>query len=140
MKTIIAAAIGAVIGAAGLLAAQNFAAAAATPAPRPAYLVVLGDVHDREAFAKDYVAKLPPLYARFGGEYLAVGRNFEVMEGKGDFQSYVISKWPSMEAGRAFWNSPEYAALRQARIDGDWGRFDVFLLEGLPAPATSAVK
>lgn len=142
MKTFVAAVVGAIMGAAGLWTAQNLAAAAQTEpvAAKPAYLVVLGDVHDREAFARQYVAKLPPLYSQYGGEYLAVGRNYDLLEGEGGFQSFVISKWPSMEAGRAFWNSPEYAALREARVAGNWGRFDVFLLEGLPAQATSAAK
>lgn len=105
---------------------------------RPAYLVVLGEVHDREKFMSEYTAKLPPIYEKFGGEYLAAGRKFEVFEGKGNFKSFVISKWPSMDAARSFWASPEYDALRRARIEGNWGRFDVFALEGLaeaPKPA-----
>jgi uncharacterized protein (DUF1330 family) len=104
----------------------------------PAYLVVLGDVYDREAFIGEYVAKLGPIYEQHGGEYLAVGRNWELMEGEGEFQSFVISKWPSMDAGRAFWNSDEYAQLKDARIQNNWGAFDVYLLEGLPAPASSS--
>ncbi|MBY0423949.1 MAG: DUF1330 domain-containing protein, partial [Parvularculaceae bacterium] len=107
-------------------------------AGKPAYLVVLGEVYDREKFATGYVAKLPPIYQKFGGEYLAVGRNFEVLEGTGAFKSYIISKWPSMDAVKAFWTSPEYKELQRARIDGKWGRFDVYALEGLAAPSTSA--
>lgn len=117
------------------------ASAAAAPAPaaeNPAYLVVLGEVYDREKFASEYVAKLPPLYEKFGGRYLAVGRDFEVFEGNANFKSFVISQWPSMAAARAFWNSPEYEALRRARIEGQWGRFDVYALEGLAEPRQSA--
>ena len=36
-----------------------------------------------------------------------------------------------IEDARAFWASPEYEALKAARIDGGWGRFDVFLVDGL---------
>lgn len=113
-------------------------AAAATSGEKPAYLIVLGEVYDREKFIADYTAKLPPLYEKFGGEYLAVGRNFEVFEGTGNFKSFVVSKWPSMAAANAFWTSSDYDALRRARIDGNWGRFDVYALEGLPEPATTA--
>lgn len=111
---------------------------AATPETKPAYLVVLGEVRDREKFMSGYTAKLPPIYEKFGGEYLAVGRNFEVLEGAGTFKSFVISRWPSMDAVKAFWTSPDYDALRRARIAGDWGRFDVYAFEGLAAPRTSA--
>ena len=114
-------------------AAAGFGAARSTVEPeRPAFLVVLGKVKDREAFAAGYTAKLPPVYAQYGGSYLVAGRNFEILEGDGDFEAMVISRWPSMEAGRAFWNSPEYAPLREARIANAWGEFDVYLVEGLP--------
>lgn len=110
---------------------------AAKSADRPAYLVVLGEVYDREAFMSGYTAKLPPIYEKYGGVYLAAGRNFELFEGEAQFKSFVISKWPSMDAARAFWRSPEYDALRRARIEGNWGRFDVFALEGLAEASAS---
>jgi uncharacterized protein (DUF1330 family) len=131
MKQWVIGAVGAALGALATLGAQ-WAIAKEEPV-RPAYLVVVGEVRNPKAFAEGYVAKLPPIYAQYGGEYLAVGRNFELLEGEANFQSYVISKWPSMAAGRAFWNSEEYKALKDARIAGDWGRFDVVLMEGLPA-------
>lgn len=101
-------------------------------ASTPAYLVVLGDVHDREAFMSGYAGKLSPLYEKYGGEYLAVGRNKQILENGSEFQSFVVSKWPSMEAARAFWSDPEYEALKVERIDKNWSKFDVYLLEGLP--------
>jgi uncharacterized protein (DUF1330 family) len=102
------------------------------PAPNKAYLVVVGKVFDREAMREGYAKKLPPLYAKFGGTYLAAGRNIEILEGNLDAQSYVIAEWPSMEAARAFWTSPEYVELQKARQDGKWGEFTVFLVEGIP--------
>lgn len=104
----------------------------------PAYLIVIGDVYDRAAFIPGYAQKMPAIYAKYGGEYLAVGRNSEVLEGDAEFTSYVISKWPSMDAARAFWNSEEYAPLKDARLDNNWGKFDVFLVEGAAASAPPA--
>lgn len=103
----------------------------------PAYLIVLGEVTDRPAFMEGYAAKLPPLYEEFGGAYLALGGGpgIEVLEGAYTPPSYVISKWPSMQAAREFWNSEGYDALRRARIDNEWGDFDVLLVQGLPPAA-----
>ena len=115
-------------------AALGAPASAEVPAPKPAYMIVIGDVHDREAFGAGYAAHLPALYERFGGRYLAIGSGVEVLEGERAFESYVVAEWPSKEDALAFWNSDDYAALRQARIDGGWGEFDVFLVEGLARP------
>lgn len=104
-------------------------------APRPCYLVVMGTVTNREAF-RAYAAALPPLYQRFGGIYLSVQRNPQVMEGAPDFESIVISQWPSCAAANAFWTSPEYRQLVEMRKD--WGRFTVVLAEGMAAPTTIA--
>lgn len=105
-----------------------------TPETPPAFLIVLGDVHDRSEFMRGYAGKLPPVYDQYGGTYLAVGGGdkIEVLEGQNVPSSYVISRWDSMDAAREFWNSPEYAPLKTARIDNAWGDFDVFLVEGQP--------
>ena len=107
------------------------------PATAPGYLIVIGKVHQRDAFFDGYVEELPAVYARYGGAYLALGRDYRVLEGEAAFESFVISRWPSMEAAQAFWNSDEYAPLRRARIDGDWGDFDVYLFPGLPEGSAS---
>ena len=100
----------------------------------PAYMIVLGEVLDRPAFMEGYAAKLPPLYAEFGGAYLALGGGpgIEVLEGDYSPPSYVISKWPNAQAARDFWNSDGYDVLRRARIDNSWGDFDALLVTGLP--------
>ncbi len=131
MRTVLAGIIGIAIGAGGVWAAEQGAAAREAPA-RPAYLVVLGDVYDRDAFMQGYTAKLAPLYEKYGGEYLAVGRNKDILENGAEFESFVISKWPSMEAAQAFWSDPEYEKLKNERIEEEWSKFDVYLLEGLP--------
>ena len=131
MKSLIIALAGAAVGAGGMWTMLNGAAAEGA-VQKPAYLIVLGDVYDREAFMSGYSAKLAPLYEKYGGEYLAVGRNKDVLENGREFQSFVISKWPSMEAARAFWADPDYEKLKVDRIDKGWSEFDVYLLEGLP--------
>ncbi|MEO1039881.1 MAG: DUF1330 domain-containing protein [Pseudomonadota bacterium] len=100
-----------------------------------AYMIVSGTVFDRPAFGAGYAAKLPPLYARHGGEYVAVTGNIETLEGETEYQSMVISRWPNAQAARDFWNDPDYRELADARIDNSWGEFHVVLVEALAAPA-----
>jgi len=102
------------------------------PAPeRPAYLLVQGRVTDREGF-KAYSAALPPIYRKYGGEYLALvpAALVEVAEGEAEERSVVLARFPSRAAARAFWDSPEYATAKRLR-DGK-GSFFVTILEGLP--------
>ncbi len=105
------------------------------PAEAPAYMIVLGEVFDRPAFMDGYASKLAPLYAEYGGAYLALGGGpgIEVLEGDYAPPSYVLSKWPNAQAARDFWASAEYDQLRRARIDNAWGEFDVLLVQGLPS-------
>lgn len=136
-STLIALGTGAVLGAActGLIGQSGASGSQVSPKV-PAYMLVIGKVNDRDAFRSGYAAKLPPLYERFGGSYLAIGSAKTVLEGEIGFESYVLAKWPSEEAALAFWNSSGYDQLRRARVDNGWGDFDVVLLPGVPAPAT----
>jgi uncharacterized protein (DUF1330 family) len=98
---------------------------------RPGYLVVQGVVTDREGF-KAYNAALPPIYAKYGGRYLALAPAplVEVAEGTPENRSVVVARFPSKEAAWAFWNSPEYAEAKKLR-EGK-GTFYVMVLEGMP--------
>lgn len=97
----------------------------------PAYLLVQGHVTDREGF-KAYNAALPPIYRQYGGEYLALvpAPLVEVAEGPAENRSIVLARFPSREAARAFWDSPEYAEAKKLR-EGK-GTFFVTILDGLP--------
>ena len=100
-------------------------------ADRPAYLLVQGQVTDREGFTA-YSAALPPIYRQYGGEYLALvpAPLVEVAEGTVEDRSIVLARFPSREAARAFWDSPEYAVAKKLR-EGK-GTFFVTILDGLP--------
>ena len=98
---------------------------------RPGFLVVQGTVTDMEGF-KAYNAALPPIYQKFGGQYITLSPapKVEVAEGEPRNESILIAKFPSKEAAWGFWNSPEYTAAKKLR-EGK-GRFFVTVLEGLP--------
>lgn len=102
----------------------------AADAPRPAYLLVQGQVTDVEGF-RAYNAALPPIYAKFGGHYLTVtpAARVEVAEGEPRNESILIARFPSKEAAWGFWKSAEYEAAKKLR-EGK-GRFYVTVLEGM---------
>ena len=82
----------------------------------PAYMIVTAAIHDREAFIAGYGPAAAELIGKFGGQYLLRGPGAELLEGEfGDGAGMVISKWPTRDAAKAFWNSPEYAEVKKLR-------------------------
>ncbi len=86
----------------------------------PAYMIVTAKIHDRDAFIQGYGAAASKLVAQFGGTYVLRGPGAELLEGditgtNFDGASMVISEWPSLDAARTFWHSPEYAEVKKLR-------------------------
>lgn len=82
----------------------------------PAYMIVIAEIADRDAFINGYGAAAGKLVAQFGGKYVLRGPGAELLEGEfGDGASVVISEWPDKDAARAFWHSPEYAEVKKLR-------------------------
>lgn len=96
-----------------------------------AYLLVLARVTDRARFSR-YVSGLPPIYARFGGRYLAVASAPTVEQfGHAEApQSVMLSRWPSMNRLREFWDSRQYRSA--ARVRAGTGDFLVTAMDGEP--------
>ena len=81
-----------------------------------AYMMIACKIHDRDAFLAGYSKAVAPLVAKMGGEYLIVAPGAELLEGTLEgYTSVAISKWPSKDAAKAFWNSPEYAEAKKLR-------------------------
>jgi uncharacterized protein (DUF1330 family) len=94
----------------------------------PAYVVLDIDVKDPATFAR-YKELGPSAVAAYGGRYLVRGGRVESLEGTWIPSRLVILEFPTIESGRAWWASSEYApakALRQASA-----RTDMLLLEGM---------
>ena len=93
----------------------------------PAYLIANIRVKDPAKFAA-YRDQVTPMIARFGGRYLIRGDAVTPVEGKPGLERVVVLEFPSMDALKTFYHSPDYApliALRQEASDGD-----VALVEG----------
>jgi uncharacterized protein (DUF1330 family) len=87
----------------------------------PAYLIA--DVHVKDPKKYDeYRTQVAPTVARHGGRFIVRGGRHELLEGQRDLQRLVVIEFPSMDALKAWYGSPEYQpliALRQAASTGD---------------------
>ncbi len=95
-----------------------------------AYIIVAARVDKRTEGFVEYSRRAAELTCRCGGEYIVRGAAETVLEGEmWNQRPCVISRWPSLEAARAFWNSEEYQqALKPLRANT--GLYDVGLFEG----------
>ena len=90
-------------------------------AEKPAYIVVDVDIHNPEAY-EDYKGKVVPIVTAFGGEYIARGGALDIVQDElWRPNRMVLLKFPSMSRARAFLDSPEYAPVKQMRMDNSAG-------------------
>ena len=90
-------------------------------AEKPAYIVVDVDIRNPEAY-EDYKGKVVPIVAAFGGEYIARGGALDIVQDElWRPTRMVLLKFPSMARARAFLDSPEYAPVKQMRMDNSAG-------------------
>jgi uncharacterized protein (DUF1330 family) len=95
----------------------------------PAYVVLDVVVRDPVAYER-YKQLAGPTVAAYGGRYLVRGGAAEPLEGSWRPSRLVILEFPTVEQGRTWWASPEYAPaklIRQSCADTE-----MLLVEGLP--------
>ena len=79
-----------------------------------AFVVVDITVQDRESYER-YKELAAPTVAAYGGRYVVRGGQAEILEGGWLPSRFVILEFPTAEAGRAWWASPEYAPAKSLR-------------------------
>ena len=90
------------------------------------YWVAHVDVDDAEGY-KAYVAANAAPFARFGARFVVRGGAADVVEG-GFRARTVVVEFPSLEAARACYDSPEYQAAKALR--DPVSQADLVILEG----------
>ncbi len=80
-----------------------------------AYVIVDMDVTDPDRFAADYVPLSGPSVEVAGGRYLARGGETVVLEGDRQPHRTVLIEFESVEAAKAWYDSPGYREARAAR-------------------------
>ena len=79
-----------------------------------AYFISDADIHDSVGY-KEYTTKVPALIAKYGGEYLVRGGEFEVHEGDWQPRRLVIFRFPDRASIRAMIVDPAYLELKRLR-------------------------
>ncbi len=98
-----------------------------------ALMIIQATVTDPGRFV-EYAKRTPALVADYGGRYIAMRSEVQVLEGAPDQRKVVISAWPSFAAARAFWDSDAYAELKALRAGA--ADVQVTLVEcAVPAPS-----
>ena len=93
-----------------------------------AYLIVDVEVKDPAGYMP-YLAGVPALIHKHGGEYVVRGGNLEVIEGTWKPTRIVVLRFPDRVAAQAFINDPEYQPLKEIRHRV--ARTDLVLVEGM---------
>lgn len=91
------------------------------------YWIVTANISDPEGFTP-YRETAGPVIASFGGRAIVRGDVTELVEGESHGRPFIV-EFPSLDAARDCYASPEYQAAIELRRDA--ARFDLILAEGL---------
>jgi uncharacterized protein (DUF1330 family) len=95
---------------------------------KPAYILVDTKINDSIAY-EDYKAATRPIAEKFGGEYLTRGGAMDVIQDELWAPTrIVLVKFPSMQAAHDFLNSPEYAPVKEIRLENS--KATLIVIEG----------
>ena len=97
--------------------------------PMPAYVIAsVTEARDQEKLV-EYRERNTDAVARHGGRFIARGGHHETLEGKWAPVRLVIMEFPDMEAARGWYESDEYAPLRELRQSAS--DTDIVVVEGV---------
>ena len=94
------------------------------------YWIARVDVKDAEAY-KTYIAANGAAFAKFGARFIVRGGAMENPEGHARARNVVI-EFPSFEAAKACYHSPEYATAHAIRRNA--AESDLIIIEGYDGP------
>jgi uncharacterized protein (DUF1330 family) len=97
-----------------------------------AYVIASVTIHDPDAYS-EYAAGTPAAVGAHGGRYIIRGGEVTPKEGRWSPQRLAVLEFPSMDAARAWYDSPEYTSLRAIRDRA--ATTDLVFVEGYEAPA-----
>jgi uncharacterized protein (DUF1330 family) len=94
-----------------------------------AYMIVsIEDISDKERYSR-YVREVPAIVGEYGGKYIARGGEVVPFAGEWNPKRVIIIEFPSLDAARECFNSPEYRAIAPFREESTITR--AIFVEGL---------
>ena len=84
---------------------------------QPVYLIAQIEVKDRQQYLDQYGAPLAAQLAELGAELLVTSPDREIREGVWAGNWTVVIRFPSRAVATAWYESAEYAPLKDARIN-----------------------
>ena len=93
----------------------------------PAYVIAEVNITNPEGY-KEYTAVVPGTIAKYGGRFLVRGGKAEALEGDWPECRRVVIEFPTAQAARDWFNSPEYEKPKAMRKANSTGR--LLLVEG----------
>jgi uncharacterized protein (DUF1330 family) len=93
-----------------------------------AYFIVQATISDESQYQK-YREAVVPLINNHGGRLVIRAGKSDLLEGSSDARRLVVFEFPSMDAIRAFWNSPEYVPVKKLRQGA--ATLDIWAVEGV---------
>ncbi len=96
----------------------------------PVYAIALNQLTDPEGYAKDYLPKGRAAILAHGGVYVAGGKG-TVITGDVPHDRVVVLRFESLDAVKAWFNSPDYQAANQ--IGQKYARYNIIAVDGVPA-------
>ena len=92
-----------------------------------AYVLAEIEITNPEGY-KEYTTQVPATIAKYGGRFLVRGGASEALEGEWPQRRRVMLEFPSMQAARDWWSSPDYEKPKAMRQAASRGR--LLLMEG----------
>jgi uncharacterized protein (DUF1330 family) len=95
----------------------------------PAYVIAsVTEAWDQDALV-EYRERNTVAVAKHGGRFVARGGRLEILEGDYAPVRVVIIEFPDLDAARGWYDSADYAPLRELRVGAS--KTDIYVVEGL---------
>lgn len=94
----------------------------------PVYAIALNKLTNADGYAKEYLPKARPAIAAHGGVYVAAGEG-TMVTGDVPHDRVVVLKFESLEALKAWFNSPDYQAAN--KIGQKYAKYNIIAVNGV---------
>ena len=91
----------------------------------PAYVLAEIEITNPDGY-REYTRVVAPTIEKYGGRFLVRSNPAHVLEGEWPERRRVLIEFPTLDAARKWWDSPEYAKPKSLRRANSTGRLILF--------------